>query len=173
MKHAPGFVLFLAGVAKATALATVPGASSNGGPVSLEKDGAKRSCLQPNGPKFNKTRRLVRSHKRPLRGRKSPLRQLGTKWNGTLPTGRGTPPCPSLSLAFLCLGFGAAMRQNHWPRPHPLLRQGKKMKRRDFLATQSSHGGQGTVRSWRKVTTLKVFWGSVPVFATVNSANAN
>lgn len=37
VKHAPGFILFLAGMTEATALATVPGASSNRGPVSLEK----------------------------------------------------------------------------------------------------------------------------------------
>lgn len=37
VKHAPSFILFLAGMTEATALATVPGASSNRGPVSLEK----------------------------------------------------------------------------------------------------------------------------------------
>lgn len=44
VKHAPSFILFLAGMTKATALATVPGASSNRGPVSLEKTEQKEAA---------------------------------------------------------------------------------------------------------------------------------
>lgn len=118
VKHAPRFILFLASVTEAAALAAISRAGPKRWPVPLEHTKQHSKNRKYSRSKYHRLHFVNR--RVALHERSSPRLQPVRRWSGCLLIGHEIRPWLSPSQTFLCPDFVEAMSLNHQPQLPPL-----------------------------------------------------